>query len=607
MFVLFLFGAIPLWGLSAAPTPIDSFKTYIDSGDYWYPFDLLESKKYYQKAKNWIVEGDFASEFSCAFNLFYTHYDLGLLDSAVINASEARTAAQKLGNDSLYLEALYLLDLVYYEAADYISSVDLNQEILSLSQAKGFPRNRLYAYNSLIAVGTEMIRTQMTGGPSQQEIRAYIDSALALSVDQNDSLLTFANQALFESEAGNDEKSLQLLKKVHQQELQNGDIFQLANSSNNIGYTFFEMGAYDSSLHYLNQAWDLVKDQPYPIEKGYIAESLAEVYDTLGNTEQTLFYLKEFLNVRDQTNADNLQKQLKMLDIEYDNRLLKLENSKRAQQLFVRNLILGFLLLSVIILGILFRIIYTARKRQEELLKKVRLQRQELNALNKKKDNILSIFSHDLRSPLNNLRAAIKLSNQSALNVEDYKMIFEDVSKQVDSNYLLLENILQWTRNQLSDQQTKVQHFAVQTFYEQQKEYFYDLLKDKQLQLLIDVQKDCILLQHQDTLEIVIRNFIQNAIKFTPSKGKITCGCRMFSDEVALFVRDTGIGLSKEQLDRLFTSNHGSKYGTENEKGAGVGLLICEDLVKGIGGRIEVHSEEGQGSEFRIILPKNVD
>jgi len=112
----------------------------------------------------------------------------------------------------------------------------------------------------------------------------------------------------------------------------------------------------------------------------------------LRNAEKTLFYLKEFLNVRDQTNADSLQKQLKMLDIEYDNRLLKLENAKREQQLFVRNLILGFLLLSVIVLGILFRIIYSARKRQEELLQKVRQQKQELNLLNKKKTTFSPSF-----------------------------------------------------------------------------------------------------------------------------------------------------------------------------------------------------------------------
>ena len=98
------------------------------------------------------------------------------------------------------------------------------------------------------------------------------------------------------------------------------------------------------------------------------------------------------MNVRDQTNADSLQKQLKMLDIEYDNRLLKLENAKREQQLFVRNLILGFLLLSVIVLGILFRIIYSARKRQEELLQKVRQQKQELNLLNKKKTTFSPSF-----------------------------------------------------------------------------------------------------------------------------------------------------------------------------------------------------------------------
>jgi signal transduction histidine kinase len=605
--VFLSFGAIPLWGLSAAPAPIDSFRTYIDSGDYWYAYDILEAKKFYQKAKNWIPIGDFESEFICAFNLFYTHYDLGILDSAVINASEARTAAKKLANDSLYLEALYLLDLVYYEADDYSASLSVNKEIISEARKKGFPRNQLHAYNSMIAVGAEMIRTQMPDAPNESEIRVYIDSALQLSVDHVDSLFTFSNQALFEFEVGEEEKSLQLLKMTYESELEKGDIFQIANSCNNIGYTLFEMEEYDSSLLYLNKAWDLVKDQPYPIERGYIAESLAEVYDSLGNAEKTLFYMKEFLNVRDQTNADNLQKQLKMLDIEYDNRLLKLENAKREQQLFVRNLILGFLLLSVIVLGILFRIIYSARKRQEELLQKVRQQKQELNLLNKKKDNILSIFSHDLRSPLNSLRAAIELSDQSALGVEDYKMILENVKKQVDANYLLLENILQWTRNQLSDQQNKVQHFAIQTFYEQQREYFRDLLKDKDLRLLIKVENDCILLQHQDTLEIVIRNFIQNAIKFTPSKGEITCGCRMHSEEVELFVRDTGVGMSKEQMDRLFTDQHSSKYGTKNEKGAGVGLLICEDLVKGLGGRIEVHSEEGEGAELQIMLPKNIE
>ena len=220
LLVCLSFGAIPLWGLSAAPAPIDSFRTYIDSGDYWYAYDILESKKFYQKAKNWIPIGDFESEFICAFNLFYTHYDLGILDSAVINASQARSAANHLANDSLYLEALYLLDLVYYEAGDYSASLSVNKEIISKARKKGFPRNQLYAYNSMIAVGAEMIRTQMPDAPNESEIRAYIDSALQLSVDRVDSIFTFSNQALFEFEVGEEKKSLQLLKMTYESELE---------------------------------------------------------------------------------------------------------------------------------------------------------------------------------------------------------------------------------------------------------------------------------------------------------------------------------------------------------------------------------------------------
>jgi two-component system sensor histidine kinase/response regulator len=232
---------------------------------------------------------------------------------------------------------------------------------------------------------------------------------------------------------------------------------------------------------------------------------------------------------------------------------------------------------------------------------------QELTELNNSKDKILSIISHDLRTPFNAFIGMNKLAEHKIEqnNLESAKRIIQSVQKTSQNTLNLLDNLLLWARSQIN----RIKFIPVSiNLYELSQEIieFFNLTyKSKSIVIDNKIEKELEIVADRNMLSTIIRNLISNAIKFTCTDGKITIGAIPDKD-LTFFVEDNGIGIDKKDQKNLFkVTNKYTQYGTNEEKGTGLGLILCRDFVERHNGKIWIESEKGKGTKVLFKIPNN--
>jgi signal transduction histidine kinase/ligand-binding sensor domain-containing protein len=246
----------------------------------------------------------------------------------------------------------------------------------------------------------------------------------------------------------------------------------------------------------------------------------------------------------------------------------------------------------------------------EELISQrdeLKSQRDELDASNSVKDKLFSIISHDLRNPFNTLKGFIELIKlkYDGYSDREIKEMIDIISDSADNVYNLLDNLLSWSRSQRGTLKLHPQMTNVVDLIKNKIELLNFQAINKKILIECGCGAEGLLLEvDPDLMNVVIQNLLTNAIKFTPTGGKIEVNCKIENNHLIAYVRDNGIGISKEDAEKLFNPNiHFSTSGTENEKGIGLGMLICKDFIEIHHGEIWVESELGKGSTFFIKLP----
>jgi signal transduction histidine kinase len=232
---------------------------------------------------------------------------------------------------------------------------------------------------------------------------------------------------------------------------------------------------------------------------------------------------------------------------------------------------------------------------------------QELKELNASKDKLFSIIAHDLRSPFNPLLGLteIIISDFDSLSKEELIDYNQEIYKLVRNEYILLENLLSWSRFESGKMKFSPEKINL---YEKTGSVINLLLetaKFKNITLLNETDKDIFVSADPNMLYSVLQNLIANAIKFTNKGGTIETYSEKNGNEfIRITISDNGVGMTDDQTKNLFGYTTVSTKGTNDEKGTGLGLMICKDMVERHGGTICVHSVPGKGTDISFILPK---
>ncbi len=242
-------------------------------------------------------------------------------------------------------------------------------------------------------------------------------------------------------------------------------------------------------------------------------------------------------------------------------------------------------------------------------LKLLDTQKGELQKLNETKNKIFTVISHDLRRPFSSILNVLQLINDGNSHLkEERKMeLFKKIEHDTQNMYGLLENLLSWSHSELNDTEKVKMNVSVNRIVNSAVAPFLNMANSKGIEIQKYILDSSKVYVDEASLIIVISNILSNAIKFTPAECIIKISCHVDEEHTEIRVADTGVGMSPEALNRIFDlGDTMTTLGTDNEKGAGVGLGICFELVKNMSGRVWASSEKGGGSTFYISL-KNCD
>lgn len=234
-------------------------------------------------------------------------------------------------------------------------------------------------------------------------------------------------------------------------------------------------------------------------------------------------------------------------------------------------------------------------------------QTEELRKTIMGRDKLYSVIAHDLRSPMGSIKMVLNMLilslPPSQIGEEMYQML-SMANQSTEDVFVLLDNLLKWTKSQIGKLNVVYQDFNIVENIASVIEIFNLVAGIKNIKLRylgddkIEVHADI------DMMKTIMRNLLSNAIKFSYNDSEIVVGARIVDDSVVVSVRDSGKGMSEEDQRKLLnTETHFSKYGTNNEEGSGLGLLLCLDFAVKNGGRLWFESEEGKGSTFYFSVP----
>ena len=240
-------------------------------------------------------------------------------------------------------------------------------------------------------------------------------------------------------------------------------------------------------------------------------------------------------------------------------------------------------------------------------LNKSRLKLQEVNSA---KDKFFSIVAHDLKSPFNSFIGFTELLTDKShvISEEDRTLYINLLHSSAVSTYKLLDNLLEWSRLHLGNYEIHKEPVFLKGVIDDCISLYKATAEDKKITVVNQATNETKAFVDEYSINTVLRNLLNNALKYTPEGGRITFSFNHKQDDFEILVQDTGLGIKPEMLNKLFSiGENTSTPGTKKEKGTGIGLVLCKELLDKNGGTIRVDSEVGKGSIFTITLPNNPD
>ena len=371
-------------------------------------------------------------------------------------------------------------------------------------------------------------------------------------------------------------------------------------------------------------AYNLLKEAATKVMEGYRQkgdiEKAAQWQDSVINIlkiqiENEKVYALNFIDV------------IKSQDIQKINAEKEVRSARRVQQEQLLVITVGtFILIIVAVLAVLALVNYQRQRffgkelkqknviieknseSLDQLNKEISYQNLLLEEDNKTKNKLLSIISHDLRTPLVNTKGILNLVNNGMIPPNETAELLQQLETQYLGTTSLLDNLLFWIKGQMNGMANEKAKVGLYQLMKSVEEEQHLSLAKKKIKLKNNVDKKISIVVEKEMIRIVCRNLINNAIKFTNENGLIELDSRIDHNNVLyLTVKDSGIGMTKETIEKVNQKIYYNTKGTSYEKGSGFGLMLCSDLITRHGGELIIESQPGKGTSFTIRMPYSLD
>ncbi|TMM57514.1 sensor histidine kinase [Maribacter algarum] len=343
------------------------------------------------------------------------------------------------------------------------------------------------------------------------------------------------------------------------------------------------------------------------------AEILYRVSKKRGDYINALSYHELFQRLSDTIAKNGSEKNLLMLKTKMNHEqqkksLIEANEKALAKQKNYVYASLAFLLILAVITLLVRRNEKIQKNLNKELhTKKADLEKNEieLRAINETKDKMFSIIGHDLRGPIGAFQGLLQLLKNGEINQTEFLQFVPKLRTDIDNISFTLNNLLSWGQTQMNGTITQPTVVSLENLVKDNVNLLSEIAGNKSIKMISQLGENTLAWSDADQIDIVIRNLMSNALKFTPKNGMVTIDAKEKSNHWEVSVRDTGVGIDEETRDRIFAKNSNvTTYGTENEKGTGLGLSLCKEMVENNNGTIWVESVLRKGTCFYFTVPK---
>jgi signal transduction histidine kinase len=516
--------------------------------------------------------------------------------------NHASQIADKTGDCNLKILAIINLNYGYFLMKKLDTFFQLYEQAASLFEQ--CPKSKRGPY-----IHTQLGLNYAAQGDSVRGEKHLLkaDSLIQRHPETEDMYKFFAYNYLIEFYKGKKDRTktmyyAQKVKQVSLDKMQKDKSVTLFTYSNFVDI-FTTINELDSALYYAHLLANKSTQNLFLAEKMaiFIADNqLSELYAQKGDYKKALFYKNKYA-----LHLDSLSNSHQTEAISGTTEALENQLGLEKKQLQIERENLKFYIVSLlaalifIVLGILF---FYFRK-LKQINRFLESQRLELTALNDIRTKMFSVLSHDLVSPLGALQNMVELHDKGILSQEDFKDYTSDIKYHVSALLKTIKSILDWSFTQLDGKKPFIEPLDIQKIVTEQLDLQRETARQKNIQLNNHVPENFKISADFNQMSLIIRNLLDNALKYTPEGGKIEINASDTEGGKILAFKDTGIGMSAEIAQNLFNFNHKDKRTNSSEnKDGGLGLQMVDDLLKGNNCTISVESKENEGSVFSLVF-----
>jgi signal transduction histidine kinase len=464
-----------------------------------------------------------------------------------------------------------------------------------------------YHYSGETAKAQEILKAVFESSQKQNDWGMQIDAIMGLST-------TYQDQKQYQNSLDILQKGIDLAKK-------NNLKFFLMLFYDQQSFCYIEMRQIEKAEMCLREIEKLndINDRNMLLSVAH----KHKIIDSLkGDYTKALFWAHKHALIKDSIffverlqSFNDAQQRFQADEKEEENRILKIKHEKEQENNRKNIVYIVILTALAFVLFALGLILFFKQKKLREINAKMMQQDAELRDFSKRlaqineellqKHNfdskLITIISHDLRGPIQSVKTLLEMMQQGDFELENQQSLLALATSSLGTSSCLLDNILFWAKSYQSNFQMKTKQIAIKQLCENTIELLALQAQQKGILLENLVSEKITCLADEDAINLTIRNLLANAIKFT-REGKVTIEAEMNHSICKIYVRDTGVGIAADNLEKIFQKNYYTK-GTHEEQGTGLGLMLCKEFVERNGGRIQVESEVGKGTTFIVELP----
>lgn len=525
--------------------------------------------------------------------------DLGNLSKAISLYQEGITFAEAVGDSSFLATALNNLGNLYYEQSNYKDAQTYLSESITVSQQQGF-------YNTLLRAKHNLASTERDLGNFEEARRLYREAWELHEKVRPDSppIQLLYNMGRLHLEVSELDEAEEHFRESLQYSQKGGIPAGLFYNYIGLGDVALARGDLSASLGFYNDSFDIARKVNSPPFRITVSEKLYEAYKNADNFEQALKYHEIAKQVSDSLSEDQQDEQLALAETELGlrqqqkiNQLLQERQQQQEARISAQNWLIGMSVLVIIVILISIVVLYRSNRERKRV-------NEELQELNKVKNKMMAIIAHDLRSPMTSMQGIFYLLRDEDLQIEEIRDIASNLEVTIQQNINMMDNLLSWANSQMKGLDINVEWVSAYQIVEEIFENCSFRAEHKSLSLINEVDPDLMIKADENLIKLIIRNLVNNAIKFSHEGDTVRVLAEENSEEVIFKVKDNGIGIPNDEQDSIFLFQGHSRSGTNNENGSGLGLQLCKEFVEKQNGSIDVESSEGEGSTFFVSLPK---